>query len=96
MSVGTPANAANAPSGVLPPGMANYFGATFDFSATTPIGGNWDWANRKTGSVIGVSVVGPTADATQLQEIDTLIDDGDLSTGNFVKISSNRYIAILE
>ena len=58
----------NATPGVLPPGMDTYFGPTFDFSAPTPIGGNWDWAFRKNGSVIGVAVVAPTADDTQLQK----------------------------
>ena len=86
----------NAAPGVVPPGMDTYFGPTFDFSAPTPIGGNWDWAYKKNGSLIGVSVVSPTADTTQLQEIDALIDDGDLSQGGFAKTSANRYTAILE
>ena len=86
----------NATPGVLPPGMDTYFGPTFDFSAPTPIGGNWDWAFRKNGSVIGVAVVAPTVDDTQLQEIDALIDDGDLSQGGFVKTTGTRYTAILE
>ena len=86
----------NATPGVLPPGMDTYFGPTFDFSAPTPIGGSWDWANRKSGAVIGVSVVSPTADTTQLQEIDAMIDDGDLSKGYFVQMGANRYTAIVE
>ena len=86
----------NTSPGILPPGMSGYFGATFDFSAPTPIGGNWDWANRKTGNVIGVSVVNPTCDITQLQEIDAMMDDGNLATGGFFEVAANRYISVLE
>jgi type II secretory pathway pseudopilin PulG len=75
----------NVAKGVLPPGMDTYFGAPFDFTAPTPIGGAWDWDFRKSGVFIGVSVVTPTVDTTQLQEIDAMTDDGDLSHGGFVK-----------
>ena len=86
----------NATTGVLPSGMATYFGPTFDFTAPTPIGGAWDWDFKKNGNVIGVSVVAPTVDVTQLQEIDAMIDDGDLLQGGFAKTAANRYTAILE
>ncbi|MGI8431842.1 MAG: type II secretion system protein [Chthoniobacterales bacterium] len=84
----------NALPGVLPAGMDTYFGPSFNFAAPTAVGGNWDWANRKTGNLIGVSVFNPTADDTQMQEIDSMIDDGDLTKGSFQKISSNRFISI--
>ncbi|MBA3962086.1 MAG: type II secretion system protein [Chthoniobacterales bacterium] len=87
---------ANTAIGVLPAGMDSYLGPTMDFTGTTPIGGKWDWANRKTGSYIGVCVVNPTADTTQLQAIDAAIDDGDLSQGNFFMVSAGRYISIVE
>lgn len=87
---------ANTTVGVLPAGMDSYFGATFDFTAATPIGGNWDWSNRKTGNFIGVCVVNPTCDITQLQDIDMMFDDGNLTTGGFFAVSSSRYISILE
>jgi prepilin-type N-terminal cleavage/methylation domain-containing protein len=86
----------NVTPGVVPPGMDIYFGSNFNFTAPTPIGGNWDWANRKVGNFIGVSVFSPTADDTQMQEIDAIIDDGDLTQGSFQKASSNRYISILQ
>ncbi len=86
----------NVAPGVLPPGMSTYFGPNFDFSASTPIGGNWDWANRKAGNFIGVSVFNPSSDITQLQEIDAMMDDGNLATGGFVQAAASRYISILE
>ena len=86
----------NALPGVLPAGMDTYFGPTFNFAAPTAIGGNWDWANRKISNVIGVSVFNPTADDTQMREIDSIIDDGDLAQGSFQKIAANRFISIIQ
>lgn len=86
----------NAARGVLPPEMVTYFSPTFDFTAATPIGGVWDWDLRKNGSVIGVSVVGPTVSVAQLQEIDALIDDGDLTQGAFLRTAASRYTALIE
>jgi hypothetical protein len=33
---------------------------------------------------------------SQLQEIDAMFDDGNLATGAFFEVSSNRYISIVE
>lgn len=84
----------NAVPGVLPAGMDTYLGPSFSFAAPTTVGGNWDWANRKTGDLIGVSVFNPTANDTQMQEIDSMIDDGDLTQGSFQKVSANRFISL--
>jgi prepilin-type N-terminal cleavage/methylation domain-containing protein len=86
----------NALPGTLPPGMESYFGPSFDFSAPTPIGGSWDWVNRKVGTLIGVSVFSPTVDSAQLEEIDAIIDDGDLSHGAFTRPGSDRLVLSLE
>ena len=32
--------------GIVPPGMATYFDDGFDWTAPTPIGGQWDWDLR--------------------------------------------------
>ena len=82
--------------GVLPTGMNLYFGPAFDFTAPTPIGGSWDWDVRTFTNVVGISVVTPSATTAQLQEIDALIDDGDLAQGNFIKTGANRYTTVLE
>ena len=86
----------NATPGVLPPEMDGYFGPTFNFSAATPIGGSWDWVNRRVGTLVGVAVMNPTADTEQLEEIDALIDDGDLSQGAFARAAGGRYVLSLE
>ena len=85
----------NTTPGFLPPKMATYLSPTLNF-ATTPIGGSWDWVNRKTDSHVGVSVVAPFADSAQLAQIDALVDDGNLATGNFIQSSPDHYVAIIE
>ena len=81
--------------GVVPAGMATYFDATFDWTKPTPIGGNWDWDYKVFGFTAGVSVVGYTVSAAQMNEIDAKIDDGDPSTGAF-QDRGDRYSFIIE
>ncbi len=89
---GYPAEAA---SGVVPSGMQNYFGPTLDWTASTPIGGNWDWDAGVFGMTAAVSVVNPQASIQQMTDIDIKIDDGNLATGNFQEKHGGRYSSIL-
>jgi prepilin-type N-terminal cleavage/methylation domain-containing protein len=82
--------------GIVPPGMALYFGPTLDWTKPTPIGGNWDWDYNQFGFTAGVSVVGTNASQQQLQDIDTKIDDGNLSTGRFQDVGATRYTDIMQ
>jgi prepilin-type N-terminal cleavage/methylation domain-containing protein len=82
--------------GVVPSGMALYFGANFDFTARTPIGGNWDWDYLQFGFTAGVSVVGSGATTARMTEIDSKLDDGDLNTGAFRNTAADRYTYIIE
>ncbi len=81
---------------VVPSGMDNYFGPTFDWTATTPIGGNWDWDFNQFGFTSGISVVGPRASTAQMLDIDIRIDDGNLSSGHFQDKGGSRYTSILQ
>ena len=76
--------------GVVPGEMAQYFGPTFDFTARTPIGGNWDWDYQQFGFTAGVSVVGSGVSDARMQEVDARIDDGDLKTGGFQNTAADR------
>lgn len=78
----------------MPRGMDDYL-RKFPWTTTTPIGGQWDWDNAQFGVKAGVSVYQPTVSTEQLQKLDAIIDDGDLSTGNF-RARSAGYIAIIE
>jgi prepilin-type N-terminal cleavage/methylation domain-containing protein len=82
--------------GIVPPGMSDYFGPTFDWTKPTPIGGLWDWDKDVFGFKAGVTVVNPTATVQQLKDIDAAIDDGDLSKGHFQDKANGRYTCILE
>lgn len=82
--------------GVVPTGMAQYFGPTFNFTAKTPVGGNWDWDYQVFGFTAGVSVVGSGVGDNRMREVDAKIDDGDLETGGFQATASDRYTSIIE
>lgn len=88
----------NSGGGVVPTtpvSMAGDF-KTDVWQAVTPIGGRWNW-DRGMGSVVaGISISGLTCTDEQLQEIDARIDDGDITTGRFLKTQSNRVTLILE
>jgi prepilin-type N-terminal cleavage/methylation domain-containing protein len=82
--------------GIVPAGMAPYFGPMLDFTAKTPIGGNWDWDYKQFGFTAGVSVVGSGVSNAQITQIDAKIDDGNLNTGHFQDTASGRYTDIIE
>ncbi len=84
----------DATEGVIPTGMAGRLRAG-DWQAINSIGGQWDWDCQQFGYTAGISCYQPTFSLAQMQEIDRLIDDGNLSTGNF-RARSNGYIWILE
>lgn len=78
-----------------PVSMANDFKVA-TWQAVTVIGGRWNWDNSLgSGGSAGISISGYTCPDEQLTEIDAKIDDGDLTTGNFVQVSSGRVTLIL-
>ncbi len=82
--------------GIVPTGMENYLGKTFDWTAPTPIGGQWDWDFRVFGVTAAVCVVNPTVGTQQLEDLDSKFDDGDLNTGRFRTTAPERYADIVE
>ncbi len=88
----------NVGAGVIPTtpvSMANDFRAA-TWQAQTAIGGRWNWDNSLTsGGYAGIAISGFTCLDSQLQDIDSKLDDGDLTTGHFRQISSNRVALIL-
>ena len=89
----------NAGNGVVPLNMANSVRKT-NWVAPTSVGGQWNWDAGSTaasfGFFAGVSVVNVTASDLQMIMIDKRIDDGDLNTGLFRKVSVNRFTYILQ
>jgi type II secretory pathway pseudopilin PulG len=90
--------------GVFPAGMDGYLNQT-NWSRTTPIGGNYQFAtqspqggNRYTAVIIIASVANNpvSSDANQLNDIDGKLDDGNLATGNFFLGYRNYPVFVLE
>lgn len=83
--------------GQIPPEMADYF-AEFHiddwWGSPTELGGGWDWDNGYHYKY-SVSISAPTKSIEQLMDFDRLVDDGNLSTGNFRKYGT-QYHYILE
>ena len=80
-------------SAALAPELAGYVSSSIN-NRPTPLGGVWDWDYEQFGFKAGISVYKPTADAAQMQEVDRLVDDGDLSAGYF-RARSQGYIYVI-
>jgi len=68
-----------------------------DWMNRNSLGARWDWDHDRNGSVAAIAVVMDSAgDDLRMTDVDTRIDNGILTTGNFRKRSSTRYVYILE
>lgn len=81
-------------SGTFPSELAGYFSVRF-FQSKTPIGGRWDFEQFDSGITSGVGVVSPTLDEEDIAKADAIMDDGNLSTGQFRKITDDRYYWVI-
>lgn len=84
-------------SGDLPAGWDTYVDVG-EWTSETPIGGVWDMEQNSFGmtSGFGVHFNGvPNPGDTYMQEIDRILDNGDLNTGGFRKIAGDRYYMVL-
>ncbi len=86
----------NAGPGVVPVGMSGEFKADAWTSNPNSIGGRWNWDYNNAAFTAGVSISGFTVTDEQLVEIDAKLDNGDLTTGLFRKISATRVSYILQ
>jgi prepilin-type N-terminal cleavage/methylation domain-containing protein len=86
--------------GTLPAGFEKYI-TGHQFEAVTPVGGLWDTSENafgvkaSLGVFFGAGAPTPHQDDAFMQEIDAIIDDGDLSTGGFRKMSNTRYFWVV-
>ncbi len=78
----------------MPVGMAPYLKG-FPWYGETVVGGHWDWDFEQFGTRAGVSVHAPNWNDEQMRLIDEVIDDGNLSTGQFRKRTAG-YMYVLE
>ncbi len=91
----------NAAPGTLPPGLGYYI-MSQRWESTTPVGGRWACHVNAFGveSTLGVfygggDIADPRNDDAYMQEIDLIVDDGDLQTGSFRKMGNNRYYFVV-
>jgi len=89
----------NRGSGKLPDGFGYYI-TSQQWKKGTPIGGLWDMSFDQYGltSSLGVHFkngTGPRKDDAYMQQIDAMIDDGDLTTGMFQKVGGKRYYFVV-
>jgi prepilin-type N-terminal cleavage/methylation domain-containing protein len=85
----------NAGSGVIPTGMPGNFRADSWRTPKNSIGGRWNWDRNNYGGAAVISVANATASDIQMVLIDAKIDDGNLGSGLFQKVS-DRFCYILE
>ena len=82
---------------ILPdlPTMANYINPD-DWGQTTPLGGTYNWEGADTYPYVGISIFEVTAPQEDLELLDRMIDDGDLTQGQFRQTPNGRYTYIIE
>ena len=78
----------------IPIGVERYINAA-DWTGETPLGGRWDWEYGVFGITAGISVVNPDATDADMTIVDSIVDNGNLSSGQFRKISG-RYIYVMQ
>ena len=77
-------------NGVIPSGMADYFTfmkITSWWTVDTEIGGSWSWAG---GTNAAITLTPTTTDTDAMQELDRMVDDGNLATGSF-RLNGSSY-----
>ncbi len=84
----------NVGAGLVPAGLSGALQVSV-WTAPTVVGGNWNYDRNLNGIAVAVSCSGAGIDTARMQEIDAMLDDGDLSTGRF-QLISGRYMSILE
>jgi type II secretory pathway pseudopilin PulG len=67
-----------------------------EWLAPTALGGNWNWEGVGAYDYVGISIVGATASISDISQLDSILDDGDLSQGVFRQTPNGRYTYILE
>lgn len=82
---------------VLPdlPMMANYIKPAV-WGQVTPLGGTYNWEGPDNYPYAGISIFEATAPQNDLELLDSILDDGDLTQGKFRQTPNGRYTYIIE
>ena len=63
---------------------------------TTLMGGTYNWEGPDGYPYAGISIFGATAPQEDLELLNTMLDDGDLTQGKFRQTPNGRYTYIIE
>ncbi len=77
--------AATTVAGDIPPNMAGFLPTTYP--QTSPMGGGYIWS----GATARLRLINTQATDAIMQRVDALLDDGNLSSGDFSKMVSGGY-----
>lgn len=81
--------------GVFPAGLEGYISKAM-FESETPLGGNWHIEFDTSNFYSGVGVSNPAYTASDFAKVDAIIDDGDISTGQFRAVGNGYYLIVEE
>jgi type IV pilus assembly protein PilA len=84
----------NVGAGAVPAGLNSALQLAV-WRAPTVLKGRWNYDRNINGFGVAVSMSGSTVESARMVAIDRMIDDGDLSTGNFQE-AGGRFMYILE
>ena len=82
---------------VLPdlPNMGKYVDPAV-WGQITPLGGTYNWEGPDNYPYAEVSIFGATASQNDIESLDIMIDDGDLTRGKFRQTPNGRYTYIID
>lgn len=81
-------------SGTIPAGLSPYI-KSGQWNEGPSIGGVWDVEKDSLGITSAVGVHRFTISAQQLEDFDQKFDDGDLTSGNYRRLDSDRYYYVI-
>jgi len=67
-----------------------------EWGKTTPLGGTYNWEGPNNYPYAGIAVFQGTAPQKDFRLLDSMFDDGDLTTGNFRQTPNGRYTYIID
>ncbi len=82
----------NRSAGVIPDETRDYLPRQFQWSEPTCLGGTWKWDGPgcEAGFTAGITLIEPNCPRYLFKNIDRILDNGDLSTGDFQKNISGK------
>lgn len=85
-------------TGIMPTELSDYLHENA-WAGKTPIGGYWDVESYDIGGyalAVGVHFQGVKVNKAAVIEVDRIMDDGDLMSGEFRQIANDRFYLILQ